>query len=89
MPSMTEEMKLSKALEKGLDRLNVEYWLVVRHYLSRNGALQLNMWELMLSFMNAYADRYVNGLVEPRDSTYRMCYLSYKMLGVLRNEAVR
>lgn len=76
----SDELKLSKALENGLNRFNIQYWLVAMHFGKRNTDLQLNMFELIMTFLNVYAHKYDTGAVQPGNRMYVMCKIAYKML---------
>lgn len=86
---MTEEKKFSRALEKGLDRLDVQHWLVAMHFTQLGSRLQINMWEMLTTFMNNYAHMYATGEVQPNQPMYNMCRLSYVMMEAMRIDAVR
>lgn len=83
MAAMSEEEKYARTLHKGLDRMDVNYGMIVANFMTRNSSVQSNLFELILTFLNKYASLYSFGDVVEGERMYRICEMSYRMVSAL------
>lgn len=71
-------------LANSLDTLDFDFihsaWMLTAR---AGSAVQRNLFELVLAYLNQWAFQYDNGGVSKGDPTYRMCEMSSKMLKAL------
>ncbi len=84
MPAQSEEYKFAIQIEKYTDRIGMNYGHTVMRCMTRNSSIQANMFDLVTSFLNGWANAYETGYVKPEHKSYRMCEMSYRMLQVMR-----
>ncbi len=85
MPAQSEEYKFALQIEKYTERIGMDYAFTVMRCITRNTAVQQNMFELVTSFLNSWAHMYDSGLVKPEHKAYAMCEMSYRMLEAMRS----
>lgn len=83
MAAMSEEEKFARAMGKSLDRMNINFGMVVANFVTRNSGVQSNMFEMILTFLNKYASLYAFGDVVEGDRMYKICQMSHQMICAL------
>lgn len=83
MPRMSEAEKFANVLGKSLNGLDLNYHMVVAHTITLGTAIQKNLFELMLAFLNKYASLYASGEVTETMKMFSMCKMSYDMMCAL------
>lgn len=86
MPAQSDEILFAKQIEKFTDRIGMDYPLTVMKCTTRNTAMQLNMWELVMSFLNAWAHMYESGFAKPEHKIYRVARMASVMLRAARED---
>lgn len=87
MPSISEEKKLSQAMQKCMDRLSFDPALVILDFGMRNSNMQNRMMDLIMGFLHQWAHEYKEGLTRPGEIMHRLGEMSDTMLGSLTAEA--
>lgn len=83
MTRITKEKKLADAIAATLDTLDFDY-IHCAHAFSRYGsAIQTNLFELILAFLNRWAFLYQNGGVSPGERMYTMCEMADRMVAAM------
>ena len=80
MPKVTREKQIADALAKGLDTLDLEPAWIVLSFSRYSSAIHSNLFEVILTFLNSWANMYISGEVESGDKMYRICEMSYRMV---------
>lgn len=77
---VTPEKKLADTIAKGLDTLDFNYPHAVFAFSRYGSAVHANLFDLILTFLNAWAGMFKNGDVEPGDKMYVICEMSNRMV---------
>lgn len=80
MATMSDEKKMSIAMKKGMDRLSFEPALVVLDYMRENSNMQMRMMDLIMTFLNAWADNYRAGVTREGQPMHRLGEMAIAML---------
>lgn len=70
-------------MEKHLDTLDIDYPHIVMSFCQHGSAVQSNLFELILNFLNRWGQMYEEGMVCPDQKLYNVCLLSHKMTSAL------
>lgn len=83
MATMSEEKKMSNAMQRCMDRLSFNPALVVVDYMRRNENMQNRMMDLIMAFLSTWAANYRAGVTREGEIMHRLGEMSDKMLGSL------
>ena len=83
MTLMSDEKRMSKALQKGLDMVSFDPNLVIIDFSLRNTNMQMRMMDLILSFIDYWAARYVEGSYDDNPDMQRTGRMAHDMLCAL------
>jgi len=83
MASVSDEKRLSDALQKGLDHLSLSPALVVMDFMRRDTNMQSRMMDLVMSFLNTWSERYSSGMYREGEGMHRIGEQASIMLGAL------
>jgi hypothetical protein len=84
MAEVTKEKKFADMLAKHLDTLDFNFPHAVYMFSQRGSALQSNLFEFILGFLNRWAQMYDEDMVRPGQIMYPICEMSSKMIRSLR-----
>lgn len=80
MAAMSEEQKMGAAMRRGMDRLSFEPFLVILEYNRGDSNLQNRMMDLIMGFLNLWADKYKSGITREGEIMHRLGEMSVVML---------
>lgn len=86
MATVSDEKRMSQAMQKCMDRLSFNPALVVLDYYRRDENMQNRMFDLIMAFLNRYAAAYNDGDTRPGEIMHRIGEMSVTMLGSLTAE---
>jgi hypothetical protein len=83
LPTVNDEVKLSQAIQKGLNCIGLNYASVVSHYMARNTEFQLRMMDLIMAFLSRWAIDYRYGHTTEGEGMHRLGGVAATMLDSL------
>jgi hypothetical protein len=83
LPTATDEIKLSKAIQAGLNNMGLNYAVIVNHFMSRNTEYQLRMMDLIMAFLSRWAIDYRFGHTTEGEPMHRLGEVASAMLDTL------
>lgn len=83
MANTTDEKKLSDLLYKVLNRLDFNPHYVVMPFDQYNSQVQSQMFEMIMVFLNHYANKYRDGITRPGEPMHRIGSMCVTMLDAL------
>ena len=84
----TAERKLADFIANALNRLDVDYLHITTCLSNYPSMIHINLFEMVLSFLNNWATMYTDELVTPGEKMYRMCQMSHLMVSALTEDTV-
>lgn len=85
----SEERKLAIAMQRGMDRLSFEPALVLLQFDQYNSNMQNRMMDLIMGFLNMWADKYTAGVTREGEIMHRLGEMSVAMLGAVSRPTPR
>lgn len=83
MPNTTNEKKLSDLMHKTLNSLDFNPHYVVLPFDQYNSQVQGQMFEMIMVFLNHYANKYRDGITRPGEPMHRIGEMCVTMLDAL------
>lgn len=80
MAKVSKEKRLADTIGNSLDTLDFNYPHAVFSFETQGSAVHANLFELILTFLNRWAQQYADGEVQPRERMYRICQMSHRMV---------
>lgn len=87
MPAMSDEKRMSQAMQKGLGQIDFEPAIVVMDYDQRNSDMQNRLMDLIMVFLNNWQSKYRSGYFRPGEKMHRIGEMADTMLGALHSES--